>query len=289
VKKTSMCKLLPLQAQRHIKEAGEEGMKEKARKAEEGPIGNGIIHPSEEKRQAEWTSFIVLCPTCQTTKEVGRSNLRMKGAWNGLKCKKCEHMHKASKWWCLCGQAWIGCHIHFHTGIKCKGQHSVRPMPNKAKDISRPAGKDHQRKTGKLGDKAKATKNVFKEQVKRRLRHPQAPSTKRRKAITKPPKEKPAVSPMSNCTSSKQKMFAGSKVLQAMLLAGRVEPSVVKEKFDLLGQVDASRRSLVSTYDPGSQIAPSSHCMQLNTPLPVPGFNLWLLMLPRGGSIGKSP
>ena len=82
----------------------------------------------------EFVPFLVTCPSCSAATDVGKSNLRQKGAWRGLRCKKCEHIHKASKWLCTCGQPWIRCSQHFMDGLKCRTNRV--PKPTKPKDSS---------------------------------------------------------------------------------------------------------------------------------------------------------
>ena len=139
-------KVLPAQAQRHQKEAEEDEEIQTAELAEYEKQEDPTIAP-------ESVSFTLKCPKCQHCKDVGQYNLRLKGTWCSLQCKKCGTKTTASKWRCACGLLWTRCAKHFSLGLKCRRRKSFVVKAQ----LKRKQKKNHRRlqqSVGRLGDKA---------------------------------------------------------------------------------------------------------------------------------------
>jgi len=156
-KQEEACQTLPCHAQKYLKEALEAQEKQQELKLQEGKVGTMLAAQCKNTQALHvWTSFVVACPTCRARKEVGRTNLRRKAVWCRVSCKRCGHIHKASRWVCTCEKAWIGCSKHFQDGLKCHNPHSntcKKGNPFERKGKSKEGKPNPRRGVGALGDK----------------------------------------------------------------------------------------------------------------------------------------
>ena len=179
-------------------------------------------------------SFVVHCPTCKGSKEVSRVNLRRRGAWNSVKCSRCEHLHKASRWLCCCIKPWIGCSVHFQEGLKCSNPKEPRSTAAKRSPEAELEAKQKMRKTvGQLGEKAlDEAKSREQKLLVQSLRRACALAEKARQGACRrrPVKKNRSLKTANVCsTSDRQTWLAGSQVVRRLLREGKIDPAVIKK------------------------------------------------------------